>query len=176
MELKATVSMKGAIFDGKAPEIIRKDLLSAMYEATRMLERKVKLKTPKGVFGSEAGLYKTIYGEVVQHGTAVVGNVGHGMKYGDVIEYGRSPGKKPPPIAPLQRWIEFKGITITDKKTGKALSSRTIAFMFSRSIGKKGFPGVHMFENAFVENQGKLTEIFDRAGFDIAFHLSEDKS
>lgn len=170
MELKATVSMKGAIFDGKAPEIIRKGLLSGMHEATSFLIGKVKEKTPKGVFGSEAGLYKTIYGEVIQHGTAIVGNVGHGMlKYGNVIEYGRRPGEKMPPAGVLLRWIELKmGLT------GKA--AQRVEFVVRRKIGKKGFPGVHMFENAFVENQGKLTEIFDRAGFDIAFHLSEDKS
>jgi len=168
MELKATVSMKGAIFDGKAPEKIRKDLLSAMYEATLYLESKVKDKTPQGVFGMQGGLRSTIFGEVVQYGAAISGMVGHGSKYGDVIEYGRRPGQKMPPAGAMLRWVEIKtGLS------GKA--AQQVEFLIRRKIGKQGFPGVHMFEKTFVESQGTLTQIFDRAGYNIAFHLSEDK-
>ena len=169
MELKATVSMKGATFDGKAPEIIRKDLLSAMHEADAFLVRKVKEKTPQGVFGMQGGLISTIFDEVMQHGTEISGVVGHGSKYGDVIEYGRRPGKKMPPAGAMLRWVELKtGLS------GKP--AQRVEFLIRRKIGKEGFPGVHMFEKTFIESQGKLTQIFDQAGFDIAFHLSEDKS
>lgn len=176
LELNATITAKGPLFDGRAPEIIRKGLLSAMFEATLYLEKKVKEKTPRGVYGSAgAGLQATIAGEVFCYGTTIEGIVGHGMEYGDVIEYGRRPGKKPPPVAAIKRWVEFKGIIITDKKTNKDLSSEEIAKLFCWSIAAKGFEGVHMFENTWNEGQGTLKRIFDKAGFDIAFHLSEDK-
>ena len=170
MELKATIDLKGAIFDGRAPEIIRKDLTAAMYEATAYLEKKVKEKTPQGVFGTQGGLQSTIHGEVVQYGTLVRGIVGHGkMQYGDVIEYGRRPGQKMPPAGSMLRWVEIR--------TGlSGESAKRVEFLIRRKIGKKGFKGAHMFEETFTENQGKLVQIFARAGFDIAFHLSEDKS
>jgi len=140
-----------------------------MYEATGYLEGKVKERTPQGVFGMQGGLRSTIFGEVVQHGTAISGIVGHGSKYGDVIEYGRRPGKKMPPAGSMLRWVEIKtGLS------GKP--AQRVEFLIRRKIGKVGFPGVHMFENTFKESQGKMTEIFDRAGYDIAFHLSEDKA
>ena len=44
MELKVSVTQKGKIFEGKAPEIINSALTSAMYEATAFLEKKVKRK------------------------------------------------------------------------------------------------------------------------------------
>ena len=170
MELKATISMRGATFDGKAPEIIRKDLLSAMSEATSYLEKGIKEKTPQGVFGLQGGLRSTIFGEVYTKTALVIGIMGHGMpKYGDVIEYGRRPGKKMPPAGAMLRWVELKtGLS------GKP--AQRVEFLIRRKIGKEGFPGVHMFEKTFIESQGKLTQIFDQAGFDIAFHLSEDKS
>jgi len=169
MELKATVTAKGAIFEGKAPEIVRKDLLSAMHEATAFLEGKVKENAPTGVYGTQGGLVATIHGEVVEHGDAVTGIVGHQSKYGDVIEMGRRPGQKMPPAGTLLRWVEIKtGLT------GKP--ARQVEFLIRRKIGKKGFEGAHMFEKAWNENQDALKRIFDRAGFDIALHLKEGKS
>lgn len=168
MELKATVTTKGVIFSGKSPEIIRKDLLSAMYEATAYMEKKVKERIPQGVFGMQGGLMSTIFGEVVQHGTAVIGNVGHGMpKYGDVIEHGRRPGQKMPPAGSMLRWVEIKtGLS------GK--EAQRVEFLIRRKIGKTGFAGVHMFEKTFNESQNKMQQIFNQAGFNIAFHLSEN--
>lgn len=168
MEMKATITAKGPLFDGKAPEIIRKDLLSAMHEADALLVSAVKKHTPEGVYGIAGGLIATVFGEVVQYGTSFMDTVSHGSKYGDVIEYGRRPGKKMPPEGTLLRWVEIKtGLS------GKA--AEQVEFLIRRKIGKKGFEGAHMFEKAWNENQGKLKRIFDKAGFDIAFHLSEDK-
>ena len=147
MELKATVSMKGAIFDGTAPKIIHEKLLSAMYEATQFLERKVKEKTPYRT----GHLRSTIFGEVVKYGTPVTGLVGHTCKYGDPVEWGTG-------IYGPKRMA----YTITTK-TGK-------------KVTRKGMMGSFMFAKTFNNDWAKVTEIFDRMGFDIAAKLSEDKS
>jgi len=170
MELKATITAKGPMFDGRGPEIIRRDLLAVMHEATSLLEGKVRDKTPQGVYGMQGGLRASIHGEVVEQGVSVMGIVGHGKgTYGDVVEYGRRPGQKMPPKGALIRWVELRtGLS------GKAAQS--VEFLIRRKIGKEGFEGAHMFEKTWTECQGALQRMFRRAGFDIAFHLTEGGS
>lgn len=168
MELKVTIETKGKIFEGKGPEICREALTAAMYEATTFLEREVKRLTPTGVFGAGGGLVSTIHGEVVGKGTEFVkGIVGHGSVYGDVIEKGRRAGKTWPPEGALLRWIETK-IGAADEREMKRLE-----FVIRRKIGKKGFPGVHMFERAFKEGWARVSKIFDDAGFKAKKKLEE---
>lgn len=167
MELKAMITTKGAIFEGKAPKIIQEALTAAMYEATQFLEKKVKEKTPVGVGGAKGGLLSTIHGEVIGKGTPVVkGIVATPSLYGEVVEKGRTAGKTWPPEGVLIRWIQLKmGV---DETTAQRLE-----FVIRRKIGKKGFPGAHMFERALAESWPKLQGIFDRAGFDIVRQLNE---
>ena len=170
MELKATITTKGHLFDGQGPAIIREKLTAAMYEATSFLETKVKENLPTevdgisrgvGVFGDQGGLRGGIHGEV-EKGTAIVkGIVAHQSAYGDVVERGRSAGKGMPPKGMLVRWMEVK----LGMSSEEALKKE---FIFRRSIGKKGFKGVHMFERAFNDNYDQLVEIFNYYGFEIA--------
>jgi len=167
MELKVSIETKGKIFEGKAPEIIQEALTEVMYEATAFLEREVKLRTPRGVFGTAGGLVSTIHGEVMGKGTAAIkGIVGHGSVYGDVIEKGRTAGKTWPPEGVLIRWIELKIGVAEDM-------ARRLEFVIRRKIGQKGFPGAHMFEKALKEGWPKLKEMFDRVGFRITKKLNE---
>jgi len=167
MELKVSISTKGKIFEGKAPEIAQKALEDAMYEAVMFLEGEVKMRTPMGVFGTSGGLISTIHGEVMGKGmSAIKGIVGHQSIYGDVIEKGRRAGKTWPPQGALFRWIEVKmGVP---EETAKRLE-----FVIRRKIGKKGFPGAAMFENALKQGWSKLKKIFDDAGFNITRKLNE---
>lgn len=50
--------------------------------------------------------------------------------YFTVLETGRKPGKQPP-LDPIQRWIQAKGIS-TD------ISERSLAYLIARKIGKEG--------------------------------------
>jgi hypothetical protein len=167
MELRATITTKGKVFEGKAPEIIQEAMSAAMTEAVMFLEAEVKKRTPVGVFGAQGGLISTIYGEVTEKG--MKGVIGHQSRYGDVIEKGRTPGKKWPPEGALLRWIEVKmGVGSADLR-----SARRIEFLIRRKIGQRGFPGAAMFEKAFKEGWPRLKKIFNDAGFRIAKTLNE---
>ncbi|TAN61051.1 hypothetical protein EPN18_07385 [bacterium] len=162
MDFKIHITKQGAFFDGTAPDVINAALGGAMYEATQLLEAEVKKNTPRGVFGAQGGLLSTIHGEVVGKGTPVIkGIVGTQSKYGEVVEKGRTPGAKMPPAGALIQWMELKlGMD--------AETARKKEFVIRRKIGKKGFKGARMFEQAFDNNFEKLTEIFDRKGFLMA--------
>jgi hypothetical protein len=94
------------------------------------------------------------------------GIVGTGSPYGDVIELGRRPGSKWPPEGVLERWIE-------EKIGAEGAQLKSLEFLIRRKIGRKGFPGVHMFERAFKANYRKLVDIFERAGFKITKEINE---
>lgn len=166
MELKVTVKKKGGIFDGKSSAVVNDNLAQAMYEATMLLERAVKELTPQGVLGAQGGLLSTIHGEVVGKGTPFIkGVVATQSKYGEVVEKGRRPGQTWPPKGELIRWIEVK--------TGVGeVEAKRIEFLIRRKIGRRGFPGAFMFEKALEANMGRLQDIFDRKGFEIARELS----
>jgi hypothetical protein len=190
MELKVEIAIKGAIFDGKVPEIINAELTAAMHEATQLIEANVKRFTPQGVYGAQGGLLATIHGEVVNKGTPIVkGIVAHSSVYGDVVEKGRTAGKGMPPggaiasslrahgkrgikkhqvyfSGPLIRWIEVK-LGVDNATAGR------LEFVIRRKIGQKGFPGAHMFEKGLNASMPALDEIFDRRGFSIARKLNE---
>lgn len=171
MELKYEITKRGNLFDGKATEIVSRELTKAMYEAVLFLETKVKEYLPSeiegfsrgvGVFGDQGGLRSTIHGEVEKGSPpGIVGIVGHSSVYGDVIERGRSAGKGMPPKGALVRWMEVKLGMGTEE-------ARKKEYVLRRSIGKKGFPGVHMFERAFNDHEAAVRNIFEQYGFTIA--------
>jgi hypothetical protein len=167
MEYHVTVETKGKLLRGQGPKVVKENLTAAMYEATMFLEREVKKRTPKGVFGAQGGLNSTIHGEVRGKGSPVVrGIVAHGSKYGNVIEKGRRAGKAWPPEGTLLRWIEVKlGVEGSEAKR--------LEFVIRRKIGRKGFEGAHMFEDALEQNWGKVERIFDNMGFKIVRELDQ---
>lgn len=174
MELRCTVTANSALLKGKAPAIVQKELDSAMHETVSFLEGKVKGIIEKegrmGVGGSEVGLYKSVAGEVVDQGTPLIkGIIGSNKPYGVVIEKGRRPGKAMPPEGVLLQWIQLK-LGLSGKPAKEA------EFLIRRKIGRKGFPGIHMFERAFTQNLAKIQKIFEKAGFDISAKLGEGTS
>lgn len=54
--------------------------------------------------------------------------------YAAVIEYGRTPGSKPPPVEPIARWAQRRLRLPYEQARG-------IAFAIARSIGRRGLKG-----------------------------------
>ncbi len=171
MQMHAQVIIKGPVAERRAPAIAHKEILAAMSEAVMFLERKVKENIERagrmGVGGSQTGLYRTIAGEVIDKGAAMVkGIVSHSKPHGDVIELGRRPGKKMPPPGVLLEWIKLR-----IGATGE--TAKQIEFLIRRKIARKGFPGIHMFQKAFEDNYSQVRAIFARHGYEIAKLVSD---
>ena len=73
--------------------------------------------------------------EVEMNGTKLVVslNLEHYWRY---VEYGRRPGKMPP-IDNIEEWIRVKPI-VPNAMNGKVPTSRQLAFMIARKIGREG--------------------------------------
>ena len=74
------------------------------------------------------------------------------VKYWDVIERGRRPGKKQPPVDAIIEWMRKKPVKLQRpgggfiKQTPEAI--RSAAFLIARSIGKRGIEGIYYYRDA----------------------------
>lgn len=146
-------------FAKQFPEVVKSETIRAMNLIVARLEKEVVERTPRGV-GGGAGLAGSILGETVSMGTSITGIVGTPMSYGEVIELGRRPGKKQPPVSALIPWVRsILGITSVKEQ-------KSVAFLIARSIGIHGFKGVQMFGRAWASNQAwvqqQIYNILDR--------------
>ena len=131
----------------KYPEIVEQETEDVMWLIVNLLESAVIDGTPAGV-GGAAGLRGSIFGEVVTIGSGIRGIIGTPVEYAEVVELGRRPGKQPPPGA-LLSWVEKKlGYSSTEAKS--------IEYLISRKIGKKGTAGKFMFKNAWEKSSDQV--------------------
>ena len=141
----------------------RREIEAVLDIIVRRLEKEVVEETPRGV-SAEGGLAGAVFGEVVTQGDKVTGIVGNPVPYGEVIERGRRPGKRRPPIEPLIPWVRSK-LGISDEK-----EARGIAYVIAKKIGMSGFKtipeGAKMFQKAWNKNeswvQGQLRTLPER--------------
>ena len=64
-------------------------------------------------------------------------------EYWYVVNYGRKPGKKMPPIRPIMDWMKIKGIETY--KQNKKKGNRTLAWVIAKKIGEEGIQGTNFF-------------------------------
>lgn len=73
-------------------------------------------------------------------------------KYADVIELGRKPGAKMPPVKPIEDWIRIKRLKLRNRQ-GEFIKStesniKSAAFAIAKSIGKNGIQGINYYSEA----------------------------
>jgi hypothetical protein len=98
------------------------------------------------------------------------GAKGKAGQYFDVIEQGRRPNKRMPPVDAIMRWIDEKPVRLQKKGGGfiKATpqAKRAAAYLIARSIAKKGIEGIYYYEEAIkqvIEDFGpKLQEAMQK--------------
>ena len=87
-------------------------------------------------------------------------------KYADVIEFGRTPGAKMPPVKAIEAWIRLKPLKLRNRQ-GEFIKStesniKSAAFAIAKSIGKNGIEGINYYQEAvddtWDEYKDKLIE------------------
>lgn len=154
------IKIDGKAFDGavaafkKAPEIYEREMKATTIEATMLLERETKERTPVGS-GGGAGLRGSISGkEPVVLGAQVIGEVSTSITHAIPVELGTKPHM--PPIEPIADWAQAKlGLN--------AVEAKGAAFAIARKIAVQGTEGAHMFERAFDANQSQVRTQYSNA-------------
>lgn len=168
--LFARIIQKGTLLTGRPDDVVRKNLLGAMHEATQFGTRRVKERTPQGVFGAQGGLLASIEPEVRETSQGVTGLIATPHVYGLVVEKGRKPGGKMPPggkgskSRPLLRWVTVK-MGVTGKEADR------VEFLVRRKIARKGTKGAFMFQRTLEDDWSDFQNIFERYGVKIGREL-----
>lgn len=123
----------------------RQAIYPAMTEATLLLEREVKQRTPVGATEAARGSIQSgtelVRGRVVE----VRGTVTSALGYMIPLEQGTRPHWVP--IAPLKLWAK------------RVLGDERLAYAVRATIKKRGTKGAHMFRDGFEASKGKLERI-----------------
>lgn len=81
----------------------------------------------------------------------VIGIVGANTVYAEVVEKGRRPGKTPPPVSAIKKWLKRVG------------GDPNAAFVIARSIGEKGVKARPFLAPAVQKNKGKISQMITAA-------------
>jgi hypothetical protein len=75
---------------------------------------------------------------------------------GKWVQQGRRAGDRFPPPAAISKWVRQKGITGTNRETGKPLTNGQLTFLISRSIAKKGIKPLPFMKMAIKQSIKQL--------------------
>lgn len=82
--------------------------------------------------------------------------------YWKYLENGRKPGKKQPPIEPIEKWIEIRHIQPKIKTPdGKPPTTKQLAFAIAKSIGKNGIPPTKLLQNTLDNSDDLINQLKD---------------
>ena len=136
-------------------------LTLAMNKSLPLVEGEVVKRTPKNLGELQGGINH----QIITPFPNLVGSVGSPTPYAIVIEKGRKPNSRMPPIAAIAFWLYRKGI-VTDRD-----EIRSVAYAVAKSIAKHGFSpkgnvgptGARMFEEGFTAAEPHVVRLFNDA-------------
>jgi len=159
---KINVEYSGELFDD--PQRLMKRIFGdAMLETVMFAETQVAKKAPVGATGN---LRAGIFGKLVQYNRGIVGVQGPAMRYAEVVEHGRKPGKWPP-RAPIELWVKRVIRPPRDEFD-------SVVFLVQRKIGRKGTKGKLMFKKSEKVVNRLANKTFEKAR-DLIERLLSDK-
>ena len=142
------------------PERLLPAIRAALAESVALLEKEVRQRTPQGVGGTQSGLRGSIFGEIQESPFSVRALVSSSLPYAVVVEYGRTPGRRMPPVAALIPWVRLR-FGIADESEAKG-----VAFAVAKVIEKEGMLGRFMFYQGATAAIPRIETIF-------ALHVGE---
>ena len=126
---------------------------------------------------------KRVTGNLIQSlNYSVVGNNNNlsliitAAPYLGVVDKGRRKGAKPPPLSPILKWVQMRGIVFTNKKNGHILTQKQTANVIRYGVSKNGIKPTNILEKTmvkFMNNSVIINQIKDGAK-DIINELIKD--
>jgi hypothetical protein len=135
------------------PQFVSQELNVAMEASLQFAEGQIAARTPVGVSGN---LRKGLNHQILSPFPNLVGSVGSPQPYAPVMEEGRRPGAKMPPVDAIKIWVVRKLGVPPEEADG-------VAFVIARSIARKGIEGRHMFKEGLEVSEPHINRLFDEA-------------
>lgn len=158
---RVLVEYSGDLFND--PEkLIKRVFGDTMLKTVTYGETEVAKRAPVGVSGN---LRAGIFGKVLQYNRGKIAVQGPAVRYAEVVEYGRKPGKFPPQ-APIMLWVK----RVIRPREGELES---VTFLIQRKIARKGTKGKFMFKKAEKSIRRFAGQAFQQAKETIERLLSD---
>ncbi len=129
------------------PEQVERRARTAMDESLEYLQHEIVTKASSNTGAFRASVFGEIRGRSLSEMRGIVASP---LAYAVVIEYGRKPGKKMPPIGPIELWAR------------RVLGESGLGFVIARAIGRRGLPAHHLFRNAAEKGGATVQRIWLR--------------
>jgi hypothetical protein len=135
----------------RAPELLQAQLYRDTMEASLLLEREIKERTPVGAYSALRSSISAREPEV--SGGEIAGAVGTPLAYAVPVELGTKPHF--PPIEPLEDWVQAK-LNVSPERAS------AVAWLVARKIAARGTEGTFMFAHGFAAVEGQVHDIYRR--------------
>lgn len=130
-----------------APEVVEREIDTFVGEASALLEREVKERTP-----TTTGLLRaSIFSRREVSANGVLGIVGTSRPYAAYVELGTRPHWAP--LQPLVDWVTLK-LSLSGREAVR------VARMVQRKIARRGTRGKKMFAEAVTANEGSIQQMW----------------
>lgn len=126
-------------------EIHKAVYLTCAVEGPRIIQAEIDATSPPPV---DRGTYRRSF-EVAKTADGVA--IYNPLLYASVIEEGRRPGSKMPPIDEIARWVLRKGLVKGRRGVAREKAARGIAFVIARGIARKGMKPRHILAKSEVK-------------------------
>ncbi|HSV81487.1 MAG TPA: hypothetical protein VLK85_20005 [Ramlibacter sp.] len=144
----------------QSPEVTQRELLSAMHEATLLVEREVKENIHTGATGLTRA---SVTSDSSSTATGVLGVVGSSSPAATFVELGTKPHM--PPSQALIPWV--RAVLGVDAKRAPG-----VAFLVARKIARVGTKAQKPFERAITAQEAAVVRRFELAASKVAEHLA----
>ena len=162
--------------------VMAQEQRQAMQAALLLVERDARANSPQDTRRLLGSITHAINQTPTAAGNIVLeGRVGPSVRYGAPVEFGRRPGRMPPPDA-LLGWVRRhwspRGTTA---RAGRARNRawgaregelRSAAFVLARAIGRRGTPAQPYMRPAYTNNRVRIATAFRRVGLNVTAFLA----
>ena len=142
------------------PQSVSRELTVAMEAALQLVEGQVKARTPVNT----SKLADSINHQIVSPFPNLVGSVGTPQPYGIVIEKGRKPGARRPPVDAIRAWVVRKlGLAGEEADSAAEAIAWHIHHHGFSEKGDVGPRGARMFEEGLKASAPHINTLFESA-------------
>lgn len=150
------------------PQDLERNMRQAMTLSLLAVERDARRAAPQDT----RRLAGSITHQITGSGTAIQGRVGPSVQYGRFVEFGRRPGRMPPPQA-LVGWVrrhsELRFARRTQAREQEVLRR---AWLVARAIGRRGVRAQPYLRPAYERNRAAIRGVFARMGVRVVATLA----
>ena len=150
------------------PANLEANMRQTMQASLLMVEADARRNAPQDT----RRLAGSITNEIRGTGVAIEGRVGPSVQYGRFVEFGRRPGRMPPPQA-LVGWVrrhsELRFARRTQAREDELLRR---AWLVARAIGRRGVRAQPYLRPAYENNRAAIAALFARMGVRVTAELA----